>query len=217
MSAVANVQKDFLDVTTSYFTCAKPREFFKTIHQLFFWNKYLTGKETSAVSLALSSFCKVFDAFNILDLMDNLNNLRNHLSGKDVKDVSLLMSDTVNSACETTTWLSATTGIISLSATALRWTKVGSGATLMYSFAKNSISEIKDFINKPLSNDEKNIKLFSIAKNVSLFAIGVLLVISGLLLAPLKISLLTVFGGVTIICDFAKYIFENNQDIKLSS
>lgn len=210
MGAVAIAQKDFVDNLTIYFTTEKPREFFKSIHQLFFWNKYLTGNEGSVFKAGLASFSKVFDAFNLLDLVDNVNNIRNHFLGKKVQDISLLVSDTLNSFFETTTWLSATTGIISLSSKALSYSMAGSGVTLMYSFAKYTVQDIKELINKPFTKDEKKIKLLSIAKDVSLFAIGVLLLLGGLGY-PLMVSLLTVFGGITVISNLACYMIEKSN------
>lgn len=211
MSETSVIQKDFLDIASNYFVNVKPREFFKTIHQMVFWNKYLTGKEAQSLTTGIKTFMGVFDAFNILDVMDNVNNLRNHMLGKDVKDLSLLVSDTVNSVCETTTWLAITTGIISLSANTLSWVMSGSGITLMFSFAKNTVKEIKDLIKRPLTKDEKNIKMFTIAKNIALFAIGVILFACGWFGYPLRISLLTFLGSVTIISNFAIHLIENNQ------
>jgi hypothetical protein len=208
MTVVGKVQKDILDLTTNYITKEKPREFFKSIQQLFFWTKYLTGKETSSTLAALSSFGKVIDAFNLLDLAENLNNLRNHLSGKKVQDSSLLVSDTLNSTFETTAWLSVSTGIISLSKKALRWTMIGDGITLMFSFAKYAAKDIKEYLYKPLTKNEKNIKLLTIANDVALFAIGALLFISSWFEIPLMITSMTAFGAVCVIANFSKYVLE---------
>lgn len=208
MSVAANVHKDFFDHATSYFTQAKPREFFKTLHHLFFWKGCFAGKETSAVKAALCACPKVFDAFNALDLMDNLNNLRNHILGKDVKDLSVLMADTVGSACDAACWFSCV-GIVSIGAAALDYLMIGSGAAMMYSFAKHSVQSIKDLRNQKLNNDEKKIKLLETAKNISLFAIGALLVVCGLLAVPLMINLLAFLGAVTVISNFAVYMIQN--------
>lgn len=209
-------KKDLLDLTTSYFTTAKPREFFKSLNQVFFWNKYLTGKETFAIGAGLSIFPKIFDAFNVLDLIDNVNNLRNHLLGKDVKDLSLLVSDTINSACDTVSWFSVSAGIVSLSSLVLDFMMIGSGVTMMYSFARHSITSIKELINTALDKNEKNIKMFEVAKNISLFAIGLLVFISGWFGLPLMIPLVTVFGAVAVISNFAIYMIQNSKKMQVN-
>lgn len=214
MSAVA-IKKDPIDLSVNYFTNAKPREFFKGLHQIFFWNKHITGKDAVAFKTALAAFSKVFDAFNFLDLMDNLNNLRNYFFKKDVKDLSLLLSDTANSAAETTLWLSATTGIVSLSVKAISYTSLISGATLMFSFVKYAYNDITELLSKPLNNDQKNVKMLCIAKDIALFAIGALVFISCFGL-PLMVPMLATCGAITVISNYAIYMIENTDKVLVS-
>lgn len=212
MAGVAVVKKgvfnDIFDVATSYFTQAKPREFFKFLHQLCFWNKYVTGKESAAIKASLLGLPKVFDAFNALDFMGNLNALRNHLMGKDVKDISIITADTVGSGCDTVCW-SSCFGIVALSSNILKWTMVGSGAAMMYSFTRHTVKAVDDLINKPLDKEGRKIKMWDIAKNVSLFAIGALTFISGWFAIPLMITALSVCGAVAVASNFAIHYIQN--------
>jgi len=206
MTSIACVKEDFLDLTANFFT-VHPRDFFNSIHQSFFWNKYLVGKQTTTINNGMKSSMRVFDAFNMLDLVGNLNNLKNHFLEKKIQDLPLLASDTANNFCESMTWLSSC-GIVALSASSLNWLMIGSGATLMFSFAKRSINEIKDLINKSLSKQDKNIKMLSIAKNIALFVIGFLLFITGWFKYPLMITSITLCSGITIIANLAIHIIE---------
>jgi len=216
MAVVAQAtQKDFLDNFTDFFT-TNSRDFFKTCHQFFFWNKYLTGVETSAVKSGLSTFSTLFDSFSILDMMGNFNAIRNHFLGKEIKDVTLLASDTANSVCESVIWFKGAAGVLNVGAVASSWLTSGSGATLMYSFGKRTIQEIKDLKNLHLTQNEKSTKLWDVAKNVGLFAIGVLLFTNGWLGWALNLTLLTMFSAVTIVSSFATHLIKNTRTVEFS-
>lgn len=210
MPVALNIQKkDFLDHTSDFFT-ASPRDFWRAGHELFFWTKYLTGKDSSILKSGVAVFSKAFDSFNVVDLAGNLKSLRNHFNGKESKDISLLVSDTLNSGFETISWLAGS--VLSISSKILSFAMFGSGATLMYSSAKNVYNDINNLVKKPLNDADKNIKLLKIATDISLFAIGVLLVLGGLgysLITPL----LSAFGLVILISNLAKYIIEHKQPV----
>jgi hypothetical protein len=207
MSAV--VQKSYIDHSIEYLA-QTPSDFFNSIRNVLTFVKYATGKSTKGLTAAISTFGMSFDAFNTIYLVDNLNTFKNYMFGKKVKDISILFSDLLNNVCEVVA-LSVTAGIIP--SYALNWFMSGSGATLMYSSGKRVFNEITD--NKPLNNNEEKIKMLSIAKNVALFAMGIILFATGWFGCALNVFLLTVFGSVTVISGLASHII--NKSTKMSA
>lgn len=213
MSAPVSNKNDFINLFFKYFTDT-PRDLFRGLNNIFFANKHLIGRQTKAIGKGLKHFSNGADIFSIADLLNSCNDWRNHFNKKEiVKDVPMLVSDTANSVAESTAWLS-TTGVLSLSAYASSWVTSASGITLMISFLKRSVQSIQDLIHlewkAPM--DERSILQLKLVKNISFFAIGVILFTSGWFGFALNIAAITIASSSAIISSFASYYLENKKE-----
>ncbi|NGX63557.1 MAG: hypothetical protein KR126chlam6_00969 [Candidatus Anoxychlamydiales bacterium] len=224
--AIGDVKQDFIDFTTNHFT-KNPRETFKLINYSTFWIKHFQTTQNyfihqmSHVSSVLKSFPRVFDAFNLVDMMGNLNDVRNYFLGKKIftnlADQVNLFSDTVNSICETTAWAVAVKAV-TLTSYYMSWVTALSGATLMLSFSNRIFSNISDLkeakkATEPEEIKEKKINQLSLAKNVSLFAIGVILFANGWFAVPMNAAALAIFSLATVISEFRiQHLKKENPD-----
>lgn len=207
--------KDLPEIIVDFFN-KSPREIFKTLNSLTVANKHRTGIENASTKAGLDIYPKLFDAFNLLDFMDNVKDVKNHLSGKVAsKDVTSLASDTVNSGAETTAWCSSV-GLVSLSAYTSSWVTSISGATLMFSFGKRILNNLSD-LKKPENKDaikakfERKNTLWNLAKNIALFAIGVILFTCGWFGYAMFTNLITIASTVTVVAAFKLYQLKIKQ------
>ncbi|NGX33410.1 MAG: hypothetical protein K1060chlam4_01475, partial [Candidatus Anoxychlamydiales bacterium] len=206
MSAPVSKKNDGIDIFIKYFSAA-PRDLFRGLNNIFFGNKHLIGRETKAIGKGLKNFSRAADIFSISDLFASMNTIRNHFNKKKIaKDIPMLVSDTANSVAETTAWLSGT-GVLSLSAYASSLVTSMSGITLMISFSKRSYQSFSDLINLDMKApmDERSILQFNLVKNISFFAMGVLLFTSGWFGFALNIAALTIASTSAIISSFAAF------------
>ncbi|NGX44021.1 MAG: hypothetical protein K1060chlam3_00179 [Candidatus Anoxychlamydiales bacterium] len=210
-----NDVNDVIDIFIKYIS-DKPRDLFRGLNNIFFGNKHLIGRETKAIGKGLKNFSRAADIFSIADLFASMNTIRNHFNKKkSAEDIPMLVSDTANSVAESTAWLS-TTGILSLSAYASSWVTSMSGITLMISFSKRSyqsFSELKEINKKEPENvKQKKKAMFNLVKNISFFAMGVLLFTSGWFGFALNIAALTIVSTSAIISSFATFYLENKKE-----
>ncbi|NGX34347.1 MAG: hypothetical protein K1060chlam1_00699 [Candidatus Anoxychlamydiales bacterium] len=218
MSTPVDKKNDSIDLFFNYFT-EKPRDLFRALNNIFFGNKHLIGKETRAISKGLKNFTRAADIFAMADFLASLNAIRNHFNGKKVVTKKIkklvLASDTANSVAESTAWLS-TTGVLSLSAYASSWVMSLSGITLMLSFATRSYKDIqklkKPHPNEPEELKQRKITMCNLAKDISFFALGVILFTSGWFGFVLNIAALTIASSSAIISSFASYYIKNRKE-----
>ncbi|NGX48760.1 MAG: hypothetical protein K940chlam5_00350 [Candidatus Anoxychlamydiales bacterium] len=215
MSAAGIIKNDFINLFFKYFTDT-PRDLFRGLNNIFFANKHLIGRETKAIGKGLKHFSNGADIFSIADLLGSFKDWRNHFNKEKIaEDIPMLVSDTANSVAETTAWLS-TTGVLSLSAYASSWVTSLSGATLMISFSKRSyqsFAELKEINKKEPGNVKKKKKvMFNLAKNISFFAIGVILFTSGWFGFALNIAALTIASTSAIISSFVAFYLKNKKE-----
>ena len=211
MTALAEVhKKDALDIVIGYIN-EKPREFFKSIHQMLFWNKYMTASELVGVKNGLASFLKVFNAFSLLDLTNSLNDVRNYFSGKNVCDAKVLLSDTLGNIADATMWLTDTAKIAAISTGALNGLMALSGGMLMISSLLNGTKDVAALAN--MKEDEKGnvLKIINVAKDTFLFMIGAIWFNTGWFIAPLFATALTVCGLGMLISNFTSYLIEKDH------
>ncbi len=173
-ASVQDSQQDNFDVFVN-FTQQDTRNFFKTIHHFGLdWVNFFSKSENVGIKNGLKSFSSAFEAFNMLDLVQNLNTFRHHVFGAAKERIWLVASDLTNNICETINWIDAAK-IVTLSAGVSDLVSIGSGLTLAYSFARRSLDTIRDIRHLDVNDtSQKKIKFLDLAKNIALFAIGVL-------------------------------------------
>jgi hypothetical protein len=208
--------KDIFDILTEFVT-TRPRDLFKAFNYLFFWNQFFTGKDSFFYKNSLSTLPKIFFAFDFVDFIENSNNLKNYLLGKNieaVKDPSLLIASTVESGCDAISWATSTTGLIAIGSYASSWITSIGGATLAYCFAKYTLEVIKDLKNKTLNNDERTILFYKLAKNISLFALGVIFFSIGWFSLSCFSTAIALFSTVTVVSELAIHLIKNQKHLQ---
>ncbi len=210
MTTAVSKNYDVIDLFVKYFADA-PRDLFRALNNIFFYNKQLIGKETKAISKGLKNFSRAADIFSIADFFTNLNTIRNHFNKKEIqKDMPILFSDTANSIAETTSWLSST-GVLSLSAYASSWITSVSGMTLIVSFSKRSIQNILELKKSHKNLNQRKILMLNLAKNISFFAIGIILFANGWFGFALNMAAITISSSAAIISSFASFCLKNKE------
>jgi len=207
-------KRDVIGKITHYFTHKEPRELSNFVAKNIYWNNYFKNTKFEKFLMKIPCSAKLLPGipfialnFSCLDLLANGSELIRYSFGKAIdENTFVLLSDTLNSFCETEIYVE-TLKIMTVSAYALSWLNTLLGATLMFSFLIRSYQEL--IARDKSKGNERIVHLWSLAKNVSLFAVGVILFNCSVFGFSMMPNLLTLFATVAAFSKFTAYMIQD--------
>ena len=211
MSIVASyLSSEKIDWVKEFWVDKRPRDFFKSVnHILFALGEMFSYSNNHAMKTAIKSFSNLSNGFNSLDLVENVNDLRNRLFGKNNKDLTVALSDVVNSSADTISWFSSS-NIIKISAYASNILTGAVGVTLTYSFLRNTIDIMNTLATVKMGKYSRNIKEWELSKSIAYLAMGILVTFGSMYGFASLAPFIVLCSSITLISNAA--IFYSKKD-----
>ena len=204
---------DYMDVTCLFFD-TMPKNCIKTLRYTLSWaNQFFKNLAAyPQVTNAASALKQGTAIFIWPEFIIDMNTLRlktmKWISGsrdehaETIGTLSLAFSDALNKVCDLTQWL-VETNILTLAKPILSNLTLINGLTLMYSFGSRAVTTSIELYSAP---DDK--KMWKLAKNISLCALGALISISSFTPFLNPVCML-ICSTVSLVASYSTFILEH--------